>query len=272
MATSDTRTSRNEHSSAQDNANSTPAAHPANKFIPATKDAKRLYWALTGPLSTSIFVMPEPFYDPNAPLEPYVRGGSSGADASDLHPVSPSPLTEPKIRSATVSVDVLDDWEKLWGETHDGHWDGPDDDWEAEGSQVRFGMIPGEDPEYEGFPGQEHLRRCCGVDRPLDKAAKLVVEATGEFLTVHDFVSAVHPWLLGLRDDILAAYGDAVAGKPLPPGTKLMVSHPKPGSLMVMPEERWKASRKKHPLHDRLAAMTWLCEPLTYSGAGKTGS
>ena len=36
----------------------------------------------------------------------------------------------------------------------------------------------------------------------------LLVEASRDFVTVHDYVSAVHPWLLSLRGDILQAAGD----------------------------------------------------------------
>ncbi|KAL2132771.1 hypothetical protein VTI74DRAFT_3395 [Chaetomium olivicolor] len=243
--------------SAQDNPDSALTAPPAdnNRFIPLTAEAMRLYWALSGPLNTSVWVMAEPFYNPDAPLEPYIREGS-GAGASELHPVSQAPLTEPKITSATVSVDVLDEWEMLWVEMHDRHWDGPGEDWEPHEKVVRYGTLPGREPEYEGFPGREHLLRCCGIDRPLNKAATLVVEANGEFLTVHDFVSAVHPWLLGLREDILAASGCLLDDKPLPQDTKLMVYYPEPRSLLVVDEETWKVRRKEHPLFSLLASMS----------------
>ena len=97
---------------------------------------------------------------------------------------------------------------------------------------------------------------CCGgIDRPLNKVAKLRVEAKGEFLTVHDFVSAVHPWLLGLREDILAAEG-VLDAKPLRQDTKLMVYYPSPRCLTILDEDAWKVNRKKHPLYARLAAMS----------------
>jgi hypothetical protein len=52
--------------------------------------------------------------------------------------------------------------------------------------------------------------RCCGCDRPRKKKVSLLVEASGYdgILTIHDFVSTVHPWLMGLRGEILQAAGD----------------------------------------------------------------
>ena len=56
-----------------------------------------------------------------------------------------------------------------------------------------------------------HLLKCCGIDRPRGKAAKLVVKPDASsgrnFVTIHDCVSAVHPWLMERREDILGAEG-----------------------------------------------------------------
>lgn len=47
--------------------------------------------------------------------------------------------------------------------------------------------------------------------------------STRPFVTVEDYVAAVHPWLVGLRDDILAAKGIFVMDddQPLPADTPL---------------------------------------------------
>jgi hypothetical protein len=201
--------------------------------------------------------MAQDFYDPDVPLEPYVRAGSGTDDpgAAEFHPVSQAPLTDSRIASATVSVCCLDRWEDEWVTMHDQCWDGPEEGWEPDPEIVRYGTIPGEELEYEDSPGCEHLMRCCGMDRPRDKAARLEVQATGEFLTVHEFVSAVHPWLMGLREDILAAEG-VLEKKALPADSELMVFYAEPDCLtIVVGEQNWKNYRKKHPQHDRLAAM-----------------
>ena len=84
------------------------------RLLRPTDDAQRLCWSLNGPLSTSLRVMAEKFYNPDVPLEPYVRAGSGvdDLDAAEFHPVSQAPLTDSRIASATVSVDCLDRWEE----------------------------------------------------------------------------------------------------------------------------------------------------------------
>jgi hypothetical protein len=60
---------------------------------------------------------------------------------------------------------------------------------------------------------------CCGAKRPRGKAVKLVVKPTmsgNEFVTVHDYLSAVPPWLMSARGDILWCMGLG-DGKLLPP-------------------------------------------------------
>lgn len=93
--------------------------------------------------------MPEPFYNSNVPLEPYF-----GNDASELHPISQSPLTEPGISSATVSVSDLDDWKNVWHEMHYEHGDeGPEEEG-LDGEWICYRTIPGKESEFEDFPGK----------------------------------------------------------------------------------------------------------------------
>ncbi len=96
--------------SAPNNPDLTLTAPPTKKnpFLPIPAEARRLYWGLDGPLSTSIWVMPQGFYDPDAALEPYVRAGPED-NASELHPVSWAALTNPRVSSVTVSVGALND-------------------------------------------------------------------------------------------------------------------------------------------------------------------
>ena len=80
---------------------------------------------------------------------------------------------------------------------------------------------------FTGEPG-EYLLRCCGGDRLRKKKVSLLVKASGNLgiLTIHDYLSAVHPWLMGLREEILQASGDLLDHVPLSADTRLMVSHP----------------------------------------------
>lgn len=87
---------------------------------------------------------------------------------------------------------------------------------------ARYGPLPDHDasaglddewPEANG-PGSGHLIRCaCGSTRPRKTLAtgRLLVTikaraGTGPgYLTVHDFVEQIHPWLMSLKEDILEA-------------------------------------------------------------------
>lgn len=194
-----------------------------------TLDAtQRLFWPLDGPLSTSISVMK----DAESPdsLEPYFKQISNGAGI--WHPVSQMPLTEPKVSSVTVSVDTLDVWEDYWLEDHEEH-SSPGGSGEP---SARYGELPDLGPEVELEEGSDnHLLICCDEVRPCGKAVKLVVKpAAGEngFITVHDYVSAVHPWLARIQEDILNSMG--IFQRPVPLATELMVNCSFQGRLLLM--------------------------------------
>jgi hypothetical protein len=131
------------------------------------------------------------------------------------------PLTEPKVSSITVSVDTLDVWEDYWLEDHEEH-SSPGGSGEP---SARYGELPDLGPEDEGEEGSDdHLLICCDEIRPRGKAVELVVKpAAGEngFITVHDYVSAVHPWLASIQEDILNSMG--IFQRPAPLATELMV-------------------------------------------------
>ncbi|KAK3947062.1 hypothetical protein QBC32DRAFT_103023 [Pseudoneurospora amorphoporcata] len=202
-----------------------------------TPASQRLYWRFDGIFPTAISVMKnakgaqddlEPFFNP---------------DTGTWHEISQLPLTEPKISSLEVSVFDLEGerWERDWAEWHEYHhgatWEsvasaedhtthhgqGGDGPAPIRGQQerVKYGDLNDdvrrkwdlqkkEDGTWTEDSGEEILIRCCGEDRPLQykQDPKLVVTAGSseeDFVTVRDFVSAIHPWLMGLRDDIFKA-------------------------------------------------------------------
>lgn len=224
------------------------AIHKSQQRIRLTRDALRLYWTLEGPLSSAIRVMEDPHYDPNSTLAPYFDQTTPSPSWS---PISQSPLTEPRISSVTVRVEQLDDWEEQWLDFHHDHAE-PGDHNEGN-DEVRFGQLPDYDPdEDEDEEGSEHLLKCCGGERPRNKAVSLLVKATGEFLTLHNYVSAVHPWLMGLREDILQAAGDLLDNVPLPADTRLMVDYPGPENVILLGEREWRQERSKKSLNSTL--------------------
>ncbi|KXH40423.1 hypothetical protein CSIM01_10171 [Colletotrichum simmondsii] len=190
-------------------------------FTPATD---RLFWTLNGPLESAIQVTPNRYYEPGDVMEPYFRPVSAEESASGLepswHPVSQESLMAPPVTTITVRVEALDEWEQLWAE----------------------------------------LNRYCVADtltdpnRPRAKDVQLEVTTAGTFLTIHEYVSAVHPWLMGMRERILDALGKLKLGAPWPPETKLAV-HLLGGPIYIGAEDGW-ARRHKKPSPPLMVEMT----------------
>lgn len=101
-----------------------------------------------------------------------------------------------------MRVDELDQWEIRWidsqgysgygeiGILQKGGWYGKLEDYD-----------PGEDSDRE-----EHLVGCCGEPRPRKKKARIVVTpASRGFVTFNDCLSTLHPWLMGLKRDIVSS-------------------------------------------------------------------
>ncbi|KAJ0322264.1 hypothetical protein COL5a_008873 [Colletotrichum fioriniae] len=156
-------------------------------------------------------------YGPGDLMEPYYRPVAIEESASGLepswHPVSQESLMAPPVTTITVRVEALDEREQLWAE----------------------------------------LNRYCVVDiltdpdRPRAKDVQLEVTTVGTFLTIHEYVSAVHPWLMGMRERILDALGKLKLEAPWPPETKLAV-HMFGGPIHIGAEDGWaKRHRKPSP-------------------------
>ncbi|KAH8649340.1 hypothetical protein BX600DRAFT_474961 [Xylariales sp. PMI_506] len=220
-----------------------------------------LLWPLEGTLETAISFIPDHHDLTNK--EPYFNDGS-------WHPISKEPLTEPKVSSITVRVRNTSDWETVWLDFHKSHavlerlkpMDGiiaavcegkdiselerkrlhPDYVPTKEGLLERWGLLS----DYEAEDGPENERtllRCCYGARPRKKNYCLVVTPAivgdngGSYITVHDYLSAVHPWLLSLRDELLVAVGSQLWFDPLPPSTELMIDSTRLDMLSVTNKE-----------------------------------
>lgn len=205
-----------------------------------SSDTKRLVWSLDGDLATSIHVA----RDGNCqePYEPYFSEITTDDSADTWHPVSKSALTEPKISSVIVKVSLLEDWEDEWLECHRGCVEMDEEEYYKDDPMVTIGELPDYDSE-EDEPGPRHLLRCCGSERPRGKNATLEVKAGvhlgEEFVTIHDYLSAVHPWLLDLKRDILEAMS-VFENDPPPFETELMVAFARPDDLLIEEKAEWK--------------------------------
>lgn len=87
----------------------------------------------------------------------------------------------------------------------------------------------------------DRLLRCCGEDLP-PKAPSLVVEASDKlYVTVHDYLMAVHLWLLPLRQNILSAMS---VFNPVPAGIKLVVNCTSVDGVNIKEEREWIQGRR----------------------------
>lgn len=199
-------------------------------------------------------------------------------------------------------------WEESWLDLHHDHGDNPDDlldsDDEGEGegavadadangdgatthdlldrpgsgdhddggtgeAERRWGPLPDYDPESDE-EGPTHLLRCCNGDQPRKTKVLLVVNATGDFLTIHEYVSAVHPWLVGVRQNLLRAAGDLLDNEPLPADTKLVALYPGPNDIMVVDDAEWRKDRIVTPARLLMDRNYGQCEKTEVERSKKT--
>ncbi|KAK8034852.1 hypothetical protein PG993_009847 [Apiospora rasikravindrae] len=213
-----------------------------------TAEALRLYWTLQDPLADALSVMRPDWREKGcAEREPYTTTANPA-----LHAIAAAPLTEPKIGSITVKAGALDEWEENWWLRHEE---------DRSPDQVR-GPPP---PDYEPKNNPERfwkrsdenkilLLRCCGEDRPTQRPQLAVVPSDPDagFVTVHDYVSAVHPWLMGLRDTIARA-DNVDKSKPAEYYDKMMVEHLLPDYIETVDESHYvgpmRAGTDNQPKH-----------------------
>ncbi|KAK0746791.1 hypothetical protein B0T18DRAFT_412432 [Schizothecium vesticola] len=154
----------------------------ARKFFASSNAFMRLRWCIRAPASSAIFVL-DLATDPDSPQQPYYSPSHPGG----VHPVGSEPATDPPVSALRLAIAALDGWAGDWSMAHG--------DYE---SCYRS----------QEFDENDELVRCCGKDRPgpgphLD----IIPASTQPFITVNDIIEPVHPWLLGLEDEIRVARG-----------------------------------------------------------------
>ncbi|RYC59772.1 hypothetical protein CHU98_g6434 [Xylaria longipes] len=202
-----------------------------NALKPAlhTPEADRIFWTLNGPLHSSIWIMSR------GSLKPYAQGTDESNPT--WHPISQCPLTEPKVSSITVEVYEIERWEDDWVDIHYSHMlDPPEPGEPLSGEGFRYGPLPDYDPDHDELPVSEeqpvYLLECCDEPRPRGKTFKVVVQPSpgNEFVTIHDYLSTLHPLLLESRDDILDSMS-MMYDRERPAEAKLFVNHNSPRHL-----------------------------------------
>ncbi|KUJ18862.1 uncharacterized protein LY89DRAFT_717382 [Mollisia scopiformis] len=204
--------------------------------VNSTDAVNCLFWHFDGVFPAAISVMTTP-RTPNS-LKPYFQPEAGGSGSGTWHQIARLPITEPKVSSIEISVSDLESWRNSWLEQHKEH---------PEGEYVTYGDLsdderpyPSEEGGWESDSDTPYLVRCCGEDRPPNETAKLVVtpSAGNHFVTVQDYVSTVHPWLMSLREDILQAK-KVVNYYPQPMPTDFMVIGMVPDNIRIEDKQYW---------------------------------
>ncbi len=197
----------------------------ANALYPSDA-CKRLVWRIPAPLESAIRVSSTPC-DHTGSGEPYFQQTLAGVS---WHQVSQQCVSFTPCESITIKT-PLDSWAAEWEEHHE-HAD-PDD----EGCEFA--------EDDDDGPGE--LLRCCGEERPQAPPPLVVTATDKEYVTVHDYVSTVHAWLMEHFDNISSAVNVWDDGE-APPGQKLYVHVSNLRALSVSDEEMWQQLQQIRPV------------------------
>ncbi|KAJ6783592.1 hypothetical protein PWT90_10349 [Aphanocladium album] len=184
---------------------------------------ERLTWRVPAPLESALSVSANP-RNPRGPSVPYFGRTLAGGR---WHDIAEEPVSETRQSSITVAVSPLTSWAAQWEEFHEDA-DPDDDDCE---------FAPGDDDD----DGPGELLRYRGEQRPQTPPPLVVTATTKEYVTVHDYVSALHPWLMEHFDAISSAVNVWNGGQ-APPGQKLFVNARNLRDVEIYDEERWEKS------------------------------
>lgn len=172
-------------------------------------EAERLYWIVQHPLQDNVFVMDD-VNEPTGPRQKFQPGDSPESS----HPIAALSLCEPPISSITVTLDevelAIDFWE-------DGHFYQEDDD-------------------------KDGPCRCCGLCPPPHLELKVTASKEDGYVTIGDYVRAVHQWLVSCRRVLLTIKADE--GHPWPDTTEVMVSLFYPDDLTIEKTEDWLSTQR----------------------------
>jgi hypothetical protein len=159
-------------------------------------------------LEDYIFVM----RDENSPCPPWEKH-DEGPDGGDnrWHAIAQRPVAKPPVSKLFVSVLQLEEWGDDWEELHLEHLD-------ARIFEDKDVTLESED--RRGNPNK--LVRCCGRERPHASVPLEVRAFDDPFVTIHDFLTAVHPWLMEQCEIIsLVMSVDSAFATPLSESTNL---------------------------------------------------
>lgn len=163
-------------------------------------------------------------------MEPYYRPATDDAPAS-WHPVSQENLYTNAQQTVKVGIQTFAFYQELWS----------DSNWEDSGA--RWAALAREDPDFD--PGNLDPDLGIPICPIRTEDYHLTVTAAGDYLTIHEYVSAVHPWLMSIRETLLEAlwYTDGRNAKWTSESKMVVVSAV--GSVHVGAEEDWIRTHQK---------------------------
>ncbi|KAF2150840.1 hypothetical protein K461DRAFT_183673 [Myriangium duriaei CBS 260.36] len=180
-----------------------------------------IQWKLFGLLSECIEIAQDA-RDPSSICRPYT--------ATD--PLVNWPATAPPVASLTVEVDDPINAEEYFLDQHLAHA-GQSSEWVRVPPPIEDKTMRarGTRPFWGDDDKGNVLAKCCGESRPRIPPKLTVTSSCFPFVTIDDYVTAVHPWLQTLKNVIL--YGKEVLNdsKPFPVDTPLYVMLLRPQTI-----------------------------------------
>lgn len=156
------------------------------------------------PIETAIYVIANR-YDIDGPKEPFFTSDPS----APLHPIAEASIYNQPISEMIIVEGTLEQYEYSWDSIHEGD---VDNNRACEGCDYRRGPLP---PE-------------------------LVVKAGDKgYITLGDYVKAVHHWLMQNRQRLLLALAPVDECVPVPSSAKLIYQPIRANYIMSATEERF---------------------------------
>lgn len=126
----------------------------------------------------------------SSPQQPFVTG------SADHHPVGEEPFSEPPTKMFNAKIRVLD------------------------------GVYADDLNRQDSLSAEEQDRQHAMLQDDKWHGPCKYITAEGNFITIREFVEAVHPWLVSLSEEYLKQQGLAILGQPMRSNAWLWVDAP----------------------------------------------
>lgn len=215
-----------------------PLDAPENKGIECYGDLRSLFWPLSDPPEISIL---SDIRDFDQPKELYIQ-------EHGLHPISDESLVNPPVSSIEIAIDDFVYWNVLWEERHSDHDDDNNCLYRNDKGQILTTQ------EIEELESSEQLAfevfSCCGESAPQLPLSVTVHASRKPFVTIADYIAALHPFLAAHRKQIIFAKSELNGGPAIPRNAELMVNPIGVTYIQVQEKEEWIRYRH-HDLSDQ---------------------